>query len=305
MNKYAIAFFIATSLFFAIPGNSWAWTEYFEPTRFDGMFYNSPQWTNEVATATWTDDQYATVDVQFGNPAPQVHRHSFGFSFPQYVGNSVNKIEVDVRLRRRYNVSPGETIEAYIVDPDGDIITALNATQGEFAFGTGATGWHWETFKWEDQAAPFDRVSQYFPYIDDYNFTLVLGVSKNGTSGSTNFVDISQIKLRFETAETALSELLPVDISKIDLAVLNLQDTLNARAPFAYFNAITGLDFSDVNQTTPTFYFPVPYPSGTVNYAMEIPAGMDGILSTLRTLTGVGIIGALILYLMRLSDRTL
>lgn len=308
-------FFLATLLFLSLPARIYAWSEWYVPNRFAGMFYDSSvppgnNWSNVTNLAILTDLQYATVNAEFSNPslgcnqAPCTWYQSFGFSAPELVGNTITKIELDVRMRRRYNVSPTETVWAYIVSPDGDVITALNATKGDF-YTIPGTGWSTFTFKWEDDAPPDDRVSKYLTYFDDYNFTVVLGVSKNGTSGSTNFVDISQMQIRFETTETALSALLPADISKVDIAIENLQDTLNAKAPFAYFNAITGLDFSPVATETAQFTFPVPYPSGTVYYPMVVPQEMYDILSGIRWLIRLAIIGTIILYFMRLSDRTI
>lgn len=303
--KKATTIILSTVLFFSLSGNLKAWSQNYVPTRFSGMFYEGTNWSNVTNLATLTDTEYATVNVQFGNPAPQIWYKSFGFSFPELVGNRATKVEVYIRARRRYNVSPTETIYAYIVDPDGDVVTALNATDGTFYHVPDSLGWKEYKFEWKDEESPNDRVSKYLDYMDDYNFTVVLGVTKNGTSGSTNFIDISQMWIRFETTETGLSELLPADITKVDIAVEQLQDTLAARVPFAYFNAITGLNFDNVSTESAEFVFPVPYPEGTVYYPMTIPEEMSDILSGIRWLIRIAIIGTIILYFMRLSDRTI
>lgn len=301
---------IALLLFFSLPGIVNAWSEDYYPNRFAGMYYNQPgnNWSGVVNVATPTDNEYATINVQFGNPAPQVWRNSYGFSFPELIGNTASKVEVYVRARRRYNVSPGESLEAYIVDPDGDIVGALNATDGTFVHNINDTNWKEYRFEWKDEAPPYDRVSQYLDYLDDYNFTVVFGAYKNGTSGSTNFMDISQVWIRFETEETDISKYLPVDISKVDLAVEQFKDTFQSRAPFAYIYPVFDLDFSPVASSSPDLYFPVPYPDewgGTVNYALVFPQAIYDFLSPLRWITGVALIGLFILYLSRLGERTI
>lgn len=300
----------ACIIFFSLPEKVSAWSQYYVPTRFAGMFYDSPgnNWSNVTNVATLTDNEYATVNVQFGNPAPQIWYQSFGFSAPDIVGDTITKIEVDMRVRRRYNVSPSETVYVYIVKPDGDVVNALNATDGTFYHVITDTSFKDKTFEWKDQASPDDRVSQYLPYFDDYDFTVVVGVTKNAASGSTNFIDISQMKIRFENTESDISHLVPVDVSKIDLAVEQLEDTISSRAPFAYFQAVTSLDFSPVASSSPEFYLPVPYPDeygGTVNYPMNIPEEMLDILQPLRWITGIAIIGLLVLYLSQLGNRVL
>lgn len=264
--------------------------------------------------ATLTDSEYATIDVQFSDPglgcsiAPCIWYQSFGFNTPEIIGDTITKIEVDMRVRRRYNVTPSETVYMYIVKPDGDVVTALNATDGTFYHVITDTSFKDKTFEWKDQAPPDDRVTQYLTYFDDYDFTVVVGVTKNGTTGSTNFIDISQMKIRFETTESDISKLLPVDVTKVDLAVEQLKDTLAVKAPFAYFYAVTDLDFSPVASESPSFYIPVPYPDeygGTVNYPMIIPPDMYDILEPLRWATGIAVIGLFILYLSHLSERTI
>jgi hypothetical protein len=283
-----------------------AWSDWYRPVRFAGMFYDSPgnNWSNTVQMASPNSSAYATVDVQFGNPAPQIWYQSFGFDMDDSIGKKVTKIELEIVMRRRYNVTPSETVWAYIVSPDGDVITALNATNGVFYKSGLNTSFATQKFTWNDDAIPNDRVSKYLDSLDDYYFTVVIGVSKNSTSGSTNFVDMYDMRIRFEDTATWLSDMLPADVTKVDLAIDELQETLDSRAPFAYFNAVTGLDFTPVASQSLQLSLPVPYPSGLVIYPIIIPQRMTDILSTFRYISGIAIIGLVIVYLMRLSDRT-
>lgn len=303
-NKQRIA--ITTSivaLFFSLSGKIYAgWSEWYTPTRFEGMTYSDTNYTNITNLADTDNNAYATIDVQFGSPAPQIFRKSLGFSNYLEVNKAIKEVEVKFSVRRRYSVTPYETLEMYLIKEDqGTVATALNATTSLYYESITNTSFQEKTYYWRDTEGDTD-VSNYFGDFDPYNFTIAIGAYKNNTSGSTNFVDIGYLQIRFYTEDTTTSNTV-ANPTRTYIAYENLKTSIEQKAPFAYFAAVGSLDFSNVETEDFTINFPVIINGSPTFYPATLPEGAVTALETIRTLIGVAITGFIIIYLITTGNK--
>lgn len=278
-----------------------AWSEWYVPTRFSGMTYESAQYTNITNIATQDNNAWSRVDVQFGSPAPQTFRHSLGFSNYLEANKTITDVEVKFSARRLYSVSPSETIEMYINKSDATIASALNATESAYYFTPLTTSFVEHTFYWRNGTND-TTVSDYFDNFDPYNFTLSIGLYKNSSSGSTNFVDIGYLAIRFNTTDNTVSNTI-ANPTTTYLAYEGLKETAALKAPFAYFNAVGDLDFSAIETEDFTINMPVILNGSVTYYPATLPEEMVDALEVLRNLVGIGITGFMIIYFINTGNR--
>lgn len=307
MYKISIALL---AFFFLLPGRLFAatgWTSWVEPTVFEGLYYSSSQWSNITNLAALVDDGiYSTVDVQFSippTPAPQIFYRSFQFTqqaIEDITGNTVNQAEVRVRFRRRFNVNPDEEITLYWVQPDGDVVNALNTPNSLFVRSITSTNWTTVTFYWRDESTTDPtkmKVKDYFsPFIHN-QATLVIGLQKKGTSGTTNFVDIDTVNARFYVLDGDF----PVNVSKTQQAMDDLNSILLTKAPFAYVNPIIDINFEGIATLPAQLVLNIPMNGETVPLTTTIQR--TEMTETLRGLSNYAIYGLLIFYLVTFMGR--
>ena len=291
------------TLFFLLPGRAFAgWSEWHVADTFIGNTNDIGTWANVTYSAGWNDAFWMRNTTAFGNPAPEKWAKGFGFSIPEMIGKNISEVEVRVRYRRLYATSPTTNIELYVLKTNDNLTTALNASTTKMSQLVTNTAFTTTTFFWRDTGTnPW--VSDYFPFYDPNQLWVVLTAQLNSSSGSSNFLDVSGLDIRFLTTDTNASETIPQNPTQLQVSIENLQDTLKSRAPFAYFYAVTEIDFSNISESDITFDFPVPYPTGTVHYYITISNELKDILAVVRTVTGIAIIGAVVLYFLGLGDR--
>jgi len=300
-----------SALFFLLPGKSHAavgWTAWSDPTVFAGLNYESSQWSNptNIAGGGVDDGIYATVDVQFSippTPAPQIFYRSLQFTEPvvaDITGNKVNQVEVQVRYRRRYNVNPDEEITLYWVQPDGDVINAINTPNSVYVKAITSTSWVTTTFYWRDESTTditkMKVGDEFNPFVHN-QASLVIGLQKKGTSGTTNFVDIDTVRARFYVASGDF----PVNVSKTQQAMDDLQGILLTKAPFAYIDPIININWEGISTQPAQLVLNIPMNGEIVPLTTTIER--TEMTERLRGLSKFAIYGLLIFYLVTLMGR--
>jgi len=279
-----------------------AWSDWYIPSQFEGNVNDSGTWADPINVSVAGDALFMRNTTSFGNPAPQKWAKGFGFYIPEMLGRQVVEIEVRARTKRLYNVAPTTSMEVFITKTNEDLTTALNAPTTDFTETINQTTYQDELFFWRDNGTS-TWVSDYIPNFNDYGFWVVLTSQLNSSTGSSNFLDISYLEIRFRYNETDASSQIPQSPTRVQLAIENFQDTVKVRAPFAYFYAVTDIDFSEITPDDFSFTIPLPFPTGTINYVATLPPSMSDVMEGIRTLTGIGMIGGLIIYLISLGNR--
>jgi len=298
-----IVLLLVAVFFVKSPVHAITTTDWKVPNRFAGMNYPGTNWSNITNIAGVDDTNFASVDVQFGNPAPQIWYQSLGFDFGEVANYTVSKVEVDVRVKKRYNVSPNESLTFYLVAPDGDVVSALNPPPGSvYVIGSMATFFNTYHLVWQD-TEEYPRVSQYFQYFKPSDFTIVIGAVKDSTSGSTNFIDLTQMKMRLTYSANDITAEIP-NISRTWLATENLKAALMTKAPFGYIAPVLNLQLSEQTDQGFTISIPIVLPEsvgGTQIYSatLENTAAFNGI----KTVLSIAMTGAFVFYLLRLMGR--
>lgn len=296
----------AALLIFCVAGKAQAstTTDWKVPNRFAGMYYPGTNWSNITNIAGSDSSAFSTVDVQFGNPAPQTWYQSLGFDFSEVTNYTVEKIEVKVRAKKRYTVSPTESITFWLSkEEQGSVSTALNPPTGSvYVISSFATFFNQYNLFWQD-AENYPWVTEYFQYFKPTNFTLIIGAQKDSTSGSTNFLDMYDLQMRLTYKANDITAEVP-NISKTWLATQNLQESLMNKAPFGYIMPIMNLQFAQQSDQGFTISIPVVLPAavgGTQTYSATLAntAAFDGI----KTILGLSMTGAFVFYLLRLMGR--
>jgi len=293
------------SVSMVVPQSSFAgWTDWYVPTQYAGYTGDYGTWTNPTNATSWDDAFYMTNDTAFGNPAPQKWLKGFGVYAPELIGKTFSQVEVRVRLRRRFNTTPTTSFEVYVLKSNDDLTTALNASTTDFSDTINFQSFTTKTYFWRDTATnPW--VTEYFPVYDPQQLWIVLASQLNASSGSSNFLDVAGIDIRFYAGDTTASETIPQNPSELQISIENLQDTLKVKAPFAYFYAVSDFDFDTITEQELTFDFPVPFPTGTVHFYATLPQQLKDSLGIIRTITGVGIMGSVVFYLFSLGNRVI
>jgi len=278
------------------------WSPWMIPTQFEGNSNDYGSWVDSINVATLNDTAWMRNTTSFGNPAPEKWCKGFGFYMPEYVGVEISEIEARIRYRRLYNTNPKTNFEIYVVKDNQGLANALNAPVTLYTDLIDFQAFRTETFYWRDNTTQF-WVAEYFPFYYPDSLNLVMCVQLASSTGSSNFFDVSQVELRILTDATDATNQIPTKPTQLQLSIENLQDTIKVRAPFAYFYAVTDIDFGEVTQEALILDFPVPYPNGVVHYYATIPQSVQDSLAFIRTLTGVAIVGSIVIYLISLGNR--